>query len=304
MRRRHRLRQRPAGSRSPATAGSCRCRAARSPASPKLAAAGPVLHEVSAAAARTAAAHDVDGRGRPGARRLLARRYLRLDRVVQPRLRHAGVVPDPAGSAPGLVDLRPDHRRRLPARRRRRHRPGALPPLQHRRGQRRRPRLRQLPRGSPGRQAAGRQLHQARLAQEEPHLPQGLVRHGVRRRQRRRRHPGPREDAGARHQAGRAVQAPAVPHGGIGLLRPVVLHLEPERRRARGGRTARRRHEQRLLPRQQLPRLPGKRSPIRFTRAAGNFSPLRWRPGHAQHPRRREHRQRACPTATTSTTPT
>ena len=76
--------------------------------------------DVDATQARSRAAANVNGRCRR-ARSPRPAAGPRPHQVVQPRLRHQGVVPDLRRAAPGLVDVRPDRRRLgVPARHRRR----------------------------------------------------------------------------------------------------------------------------------------------------------------------------------------
>ena len=109
---------------------------------------------------------------------------------------------------------------------------GAVPALEHRRRQRRRLRLRQLPGRRQGRQAEGRQLLSSRgWLKQERHVPQGLERHGVRRTsttttriQKREKTPVPGTKSGA------TVPAEEVRPEGVGLL--------PARASAPGTRTS------------------------------------------------------------------
>ena len=73
----HRLRQRPAGAASPATAACCPSRAARSPASPGSPPARPTATAMSATPARSAAARNVGGARRRRRGRLVAGRSRR-----------------------------------------------------------------------------------------------------------------------------------------------------------------------------------------------------------------------------------
>ena len=171
----------------PSSATACRCSVTRdgrvlavqgSPVSglAKLASAAPSGIRMSATAARSASAHDVGGTVAQAS--VASSKAGSSASTVWSNHDYAKRVwfLTAAGSASGLVDLRPDLRRRLPARRRRRHRPGALPPLELRQRHRRRARLRQLPGCPQGWQAAGGQPGQAGLHQEERQLPPGFAR--------------------------------------------------------------------------------------------------------------------------------
>ena len=82
--------------------------------------------------------------------------------------------------------------------------------------------------------------------------------------------PEHREDPRARHQEGRGVPAQGVRPRRLRLLRPLGVHLEPEGRLLLAEEPQGRRR-QRLLPRQQLPRLPEEGADLASRRAAGNF---------------------------------